>query len=169
MRGTFVTLLTLFVLLSNSGHLYSDTDIDQGKVEFENNNFALAKQYFLAGLRRNPDSAEAKIGLIKIYRQDGRNYEIAGDLLRQVLESDPSNIEALRLQGEMHYTKGEWALASASYKKLLSVSPDDYAAHISLSIIFRELGDYEGARLLSENMKKMHQPVNSNLQKQAAP
>ncbi len=169
MRGTFVTLLTLFVLLSNAGYSFSDTDIDQGKAALENNDLTLAKQHFLAGLRRNSDSAEAKIGLINIYRQDGRNYEIAEDLVRQVLESDPLNIEALRLQGEMHYTKGEWALASASYKKLLSVSPDDYAAHISLSIILRELGDDEGVRLLSENMKKMYQPVNPNIQKQTAP
>lgn len=169
MRRTFVMLLTVFFLLSNSGYVYSDTDIEQGNAALENNNLALAKQHFLAELRRNPDSVEAKTGLIKIYRQDGRNYEIAENLVRQLLEADPSNIEVLRLQGEMYYTNEEWALASASYKKLLSVSPDDYAAHVSLSTIFRELGDDEGVRLLSENMKKMYQPINPKSQKQTTP
>ncbi len=162
-------LLAVFFLLSNSGYIYPDADIDQGQIALENNNLTLAKQHFLAELRRNPDSADAKTGLIKIYRQDGRNYEIAENLVQQVLEADPLNIEVLRLQGEMYYTKEKWTLASASYKKLLSVSPDDYAAHISLSTILRELGDDEGVRLLSENMKKMHQPVKPNSQKQASP
>jgi len=169
MRRAFITLLMVFILLLNSEYLYSDTDIDRGKIALEDNNLPLAKQHFLAELRRNPDSVEAKTGLIKIYRKDGRNYEIAENMVLQVLETDPSNIEVLRIQGEMYYTKGEWRLASLSYKKLLSVSPDDYAAHISLSIILRELGDDEGVRLLSENMKKILQPIKHNSQEQTTP
>ena len=78
--------------------------------------------------------------------------------MRQVLEADPDNIEGLRLQGEIYYSNEEWALASATYKKIISIYPDDYAAHVSLSVILRELDDFEGVRRLSESMEKMHQP-----------
>jgi tetratricopeptide (TPR) repeat protein len=158
MRQTIVTLLLILFLLPNSEYSYSDTDIDKGKVELKNHRLEQAKQHFLTALRRNPDSVEAKIGLAKIYRQDRRNYEIEESLVRQVLEADPDNIEGLRLQGEIYYSNEEWTLASATYKKIISIYPDDYAAHVNLSVILRELGDFEGVRRLSEDMKKMHQP-----------
>lgn len=158
MRRTIVVLLTMFFLLSNFEYSYSDTDIDMGKVALKNNRLEQAKQYFLAALRRNPDSVEAKLELAKLYRKDSRNYEIEETLVRQVLEIDPTNIEGLRLQGEIYYSNEEWMLASTIYKKILSIYPDDYAAHVNLSVILRELGDYEGVRRLSENMEKMYQP-----------
>ena len=158
MRQTIVTLLLILFLLPYSEYSYSDTDIDKAEVELKNHRLEQAKQHFLTALRHNPDSIEAKIGLAKIYRRDSRNYEIEESLVRQVLEAEPDNIEGLRLQGEMYYRNNEWTLASTTYKKILSIYPDDYAAHISLSVILRELGDFEGARRLSENMEKMYQP-----------
>ena len=121
MRQTFVTLLLILFLLPNSEYSYSDTDIDKGEVALKNHKLEQAKQHFLTALRRNPDSVEAKIGLAKIYRQDRRNYEIEERLVQQVLEVDPDNIEGLRLQAEIYYSREEWVLASATYKKIISI------------------------------------------------
>lgn len=157
MRRLTITLLAMLFLLSNSEYLYSDTDIDKGKIEFKNKRMEHAKQYFLAALRRNPDSIEAKIELSKVYRRDRRHFEIEKSLVQQVLKVEPDNIEALHLHGEIYYRNEKWIMASEIYKKILSIYPNDYAAHISLSVILRELDDLDGVRLLSENMKKMHQ------------
>lgn len=161
MRCFSVTFLTMFFLLAMSEYSYSDVaaDIEKGKIEFKNKRMEHAKQFFLAALRRNPDSIEAKIELSKVYRRDSRNYEIEESLVEEVLKADPGNKEALHLRGQIYYRNENWIMAGKIYKKILSIYPGDYTAHISLSVILRELGDLEGVHLLSKNMKKMHQPA----------
>ena len=158
MSHSIHTYLVTAALLLSSAQLCADPGIKKGSMNFNNKRLQQAKEYYIEVLRRNPDSIETKMQLARIYRQDGRFYEIEEDLVRQVLEVAPANIDALRMQGEIHYRNERWKEARDVYKKMISLYPSDYQAHISLSVILRKLGDTEGVRLLSENMKKKYAP-----------
>jgi tetratricopeptide (TPR) repeat protein len=158
MKYTLFKLLLTLLFLLNPAYLHAeDADAVKGKIAFQNKNMKIAKQHYNSALQRNPDSVEAKLGLAKIYRRNSRYFEREEVLVQQVLDVEPSNLIALRLQGEIYVRKEKWAKAKNVYNKILSSSPNDYATHVGLLTVLRELGDTDGMDDISDKLIKMHQ------------
>jgi tetratricopeptide (TPR) repeat protein len=75
---------------------------------------------------------------------DGR-IEQAIEALKDVLERDKGNVEALRGLGEINEAKGEWERAAAWYEKWTQVTPDDAEARLRLGWALFYADEFEQA------------------------
>ncbi len=71
--------------------------------------------------------------------------EKAADHCRHILLSYPKHIQTYRLFGEASLELNRYQEASDIFKRLLSSVPDDYIAHIGMSVISEELGKPDSA------------------------
>jgi tetratricopeptide (TPR) repeat protein len=74
---------------------------------------------------------------IKTLLEQGKASE-AADHCRQILMSFPKHIQTYRLFGEASLELDRYQEASEIFKRLLSSVPDDYIAHIGMSVISEE-------------------------------
>lgn len=83
----------------------------------------LAEHSFKSALLRSHDhiAARVSLGLIAL-RQE--NYQSAGMILNQVLQSDPHNWQALNALGVIHDLSEEFVLAGDFYQRALTVVPN---------------------------------------------
>ena len=77
--------------------------------------------YYEKGLRINPRSVEALIGLGKIKLGQGK-YNEAVDLYKRANNEDLSNASIYKLLGEAYTARGELGFAIESYKNYLEVN-----------------------------------------------
>lgn len=73
------------------------------------------------------------------------HYRDALDALRRVLEKDPKNAYAYNWVGVAMFESGEMEPARDAYRAAVKLAPTYTGAHVSLSHVLRQLGDYREA------------------------
>lgn len=64
---------------------------------------------------------------------------------RHILKEHPKNIDTYRLLGKAYLESQHYTEAIDIFQRVLSVYPDDFLAHLGLSIIKEEQGNLEAA------------------------
>ncbi|HUX45868.1 MAG TPA: tetratricopeptide repeat protein, partial [Terracidiphilus sp.] len=75
-----------------------------------------------------------------VERNAGKNQEAINDF-KGVLAKYPRSKDALRELGFSYFQQRRYAEAEGIYQQLQAIDPDNLAAHYSLAIIYRRLGD----------------------------
>lgn len=82
--------------------------------------------------------------LVKLLLEQDKASE-AADHCQHILMSFPKHIQTYRLFGEASLEVNRYQEASEIFKRLLSSVPDDYIAHIGMSVISEELAKSNSA------------------------
>ncbi|MBT6442132.1 MAG: tetratricopeptide repeat protein [Alphaproteobacteria bacterium] len=94
-----------------------------------------------------PGAADGQDDVLQLavqHHQGGRLAEAAG-LYRLVIENDPSNAEAFRLLGLLHFHQGDNASARQLVEQVIEMAPQNATAHADLGNVFASTGDAESA------------------------
>lgn len=73
-------------------------------------------------------------------------WEYARAIYRQVLESEPDNVEALLALGSYYHLKGEFTSAGQYYQRATATEPPSAAAYYNLSLAHSEAYQFEEDR-----------------------
>ena len=92
-----------------------------------------------------PESAAVRQLTADFHRRLGQ-WEYARAIYRQVLESEPDNVEALLALGSYYHLKGEFASAGQYYQRATATEPPSAAAYYNLSLAHSEAYQFEESR-----------------------
>lgn len=129
-------------MLSVRGHAQLGLGrLDDAKISFEQ---ALTKQ---------PEFADALLGQARLAGLDGK-LEISVGLIERALVSDPKNVQAWLMKGDVQRLIPNNGAAIAAYQKALELTPDNAMARLSL--IGMQIGDnqYDAAEKNIEILRK---------------
>jgi len=102
-------------------------------------------QLFDQILKIDPNSNEAILGLVKIAIRSSK-LDLATALIKQALEKNSNNLDALRLHGDLLGLLGNTKDARVAYSKVLALRPDNVQAHIDIANIDGSMGKFDDAR-----------------------
>ena len=99
--------------------------------------------------KKTEEYQSGKIRLLKAYCEEGLgNYEIAAELVDQVLRLHPDNPKALNLKGILVYRKDEKHRARECFQRAIDADPGYGEPHTNLGSLLWETGDaYEALNL----------------------
>lgn len=83
-----------------------------------------------------------------VERNAGQNREAIGDF-KAMLAKYPRSKDGLRELGFSYFQQHDYAQARGIYEQLQAIDPDNLAAHYSLAIIYRRLGEKQKASIES--------------------
>lgn len=85
-----------------------------------------------------------------------RDYKRAEIIFTELVEINPSHIEALFSLGNIYHAQGNLGKAIKAFKRVLDVDPEHTEAALSLSIIFNDIGKYdEGQKAFEKANEKV--------------
>lgn len=117
---------------------------------------AKAQEYLKASLAETPDRLDAKTKLALTYVAS--ETPMQGILmLREVLEKDPKNQEALFNLGILSVQTGQFDKAVGRLEKLVAINPQHMQAQFYLAYSYMQLGDKAKARKHFEQVKALDQ------------
>ncbi len=76
---------------------------------------------------------------------DAGQFGKAIEILQQGLKKFPKMVSARVLLGEIYWTSGDAALARVELEQVIKTTPDNFAAHRKLALIYRDVGDRHAA------------------------
>jgi outer membrane protein len=109
--------------------------------------------YYQKALNQNPSLLDVKAKLAMTYTKS-KNPMQAVMTLREVLEKDPNNEQALLNIGLLSVQSGQFEKAAERFKKLLSLNPQNWLGTFYLGIAYAELGNKAEALKCFEKVKK---------------
>lgn len=125
-------------------------------------NTKAAMQGLLAKLRTNPDDQKSRLLLAEAYLQEGRvtgdhpYYDAAaGQLLQEVLGTDPENFEALCCQASLSLTQHHFSQGLALAQQAQEVNPQSGYVYGLLTDANVELGRYDQAVQMADKMNQL--------------
>ena len=89
-----------------------------------------AAQHFETSLKLNPDSLLAKLGLARIRLEQGQNG-VAVQIAEEILETNPSNMQAKLTRGTALANLGEGDKAREELRSILSIHKDSGSGSVS--------------------------------------
>ena len=102
----------------------------------------------LADLPTNEGRREASIvAAVQAYIRAGKTAEAVA-FLDGLIASDPADIRALGIRGNLHLASGELDQAEELYREILRIEPENGNAFSALSRLTRKRGDADGATAL---------------------
>jgi putative PEP-CTERM system TPR-repeat lipoprotein len=107
-----------------------------------------------AALRAKADYAPALLLRARALAQGG-NLDSAAKIVDEVLATAPDDVDALKLSGDIRYTRRDVDGAAALYRKALSAKPPDIATNDALMTLLLTKGDLEGAASQLASLKKV--------------
>ncbi len=99
---------------------------------------------------------------IEKHIENGRNDEAIADC-RHILESYPKYVDAYRLLGKAFLENKRYSDAADIFQRVLSSIPEDFVAHVGMSIIREDEGNLNEAIWHMERAFEI-QPANSAIQ-----
>jgi tetratricopeptide (TPR) repeat protein len=76
---------------------------------------------------------------------DAGQFGKAIELLQEGITKYPKMISARVMLGEIYRTSGDLALAQVELEQVIKAAPDNFAAHRTLALVYRDLGDKPSA------------------------
>jgi cellulose synthase operon protein C len=104
-----------------------------------------SRQLFDKILKNDPSFEPAILGLAKIAIRSNK-LDLAATLIKQALEINSNNIDALRLNGDLSGLLGNSKDARVAYGKILALLPGSTQAHIDIANIDGGMGKFDDAR-----------------------
>ncbi len=116
--------------------------------------FDQAKELFEFALKKDPDSSAALLGMARIALVS-QQLATATQLIEQTIAKHPSDIEALRLQGDVLRMQGKNDAARLVYGRILSLRPNNTQAQIDIADLYIQAGKFAEARAAVGAARKM--------------
>lgn len=121
----------------------------------KNNLLTFALRSYEAALERAPDDLSLKVKTGAAY-VEGSSEPMKGiSLLREVIDADPKNADALIMLGRFSILSGQYDKAKQYLDRVLVLQPNNAEAIYFMAITQEGLGDYEKAVELLEICKKL--------------
>lgn len=117
---------------------------------------AKAQEYLKASLEETPDRLDAKTKLAMTYVASETPMQ-GIMMLREVLENDPKNQEALFNLGILSVQTGQFDKAVGRLEKLVAINPQHMQAQFYLAYSYMQLGKKAKARKHFEQVKALDQ------------
>lgn len=111
------------------------------------------QQYYSKALEKKPDLLDVKARLAMTYTR-GQNPMKAVMTLREVLDKDPKNEQALLNIGLLSVQSGQYEKAVERFKKLQTINPQNWLGTFYLGIAYAELGKKNEAKECFEKVKR---------------
>jgi tetratricopeptide (TPR) repeat protein len=111
------------------------------------------QQYYTKALEKKPDLLDVKARLAMTYTR-GQNPMKAVMTLREVLDKDPKNEQALLNIGLLSVQSGQYEKAVERFKKLQTINPQNWLGTFYLGIAYAELGKKNEAKECFEKVKR---------------
>ena len=89
------------------------------------------------------DTEALYLGALLAYQED--NFELAGQLLLELLKRSPGNMPSMQLYGMVNYSQENYEKAAYYLSKYVSTNPDNLAAQKQLSLAYMKLGQFDEA------------------------
>jgi tetratricopeptide (TPR) repeat protein len=115
-----------------------------------------AGYYFKLVLEEDPDRLDIKNKLAMTYIS-GSNPMQGIALLREILEDDPENEEAIFNMGILAIQSGQYERASERFKNLVSLYPQNLQGQFYLGLCYYEMGEKNIARKQFELVRSMEE------------
>ncbi|MCE2394745.1 tetratricopeptide repeat protein [Candidatus Poribacteria bacterium] len=112
---------------------------------------------FWASIAQRPTTRD-RATLLKVYStpQNTPQHDIAINILKEQLETNPTNARTHYLLGTIYDDKGDTELAVASFKNCLEINPDFDPARETLLQVYQRVGlSQQAVDLLEETLKQM--------------
>lgn len=111
------------------------------------------QQYYQKALDQHPELLDVKARLAMTYTR-GTNPMQAIATLREVLDKDPENEQALLNIGLLSIQSGQYGKAVERFTKLIAVNPQNWLGFFYLGIAYAESGKKADAKVCFEKVKK---------------
>jgi hypothetical protein len=127
---------------------YADAYTNMAIVEIAWERYNDAKPHLEKALSLLPGDPRALYYRALVERNAGQVKEAIADF-EAMLQKYPRSKDGLRELGFSYFQAHNYAAARAEYEQLQAIDPDDLAAHYSLAIIYRRLGEKEKSAIES--------------------
>ncbi len=111
------------------------------------------QQYYQKALDQNPELLDVKARLAMTHTRSSDPMKAIA-ALREILEKDPNNEQALLNIGLLSIQSGQYAKAVERFKKLTSINPKNWLGVFYLGISYAESGKKTEAKECFEKVKK---------------
>src|SRR5712692_6972486 len=104
--------------------------------------------YWNSGPREGPLMAESASRAFMTEAKelaDAGQFGKAIEVLQHGLKKFPKMVSARVLLGEIYWTSGDATLARVELEQVIKTTPDNFAAHRRLALIYRDVGDKHAA------------------------
>lgn len=130
----------------------ADAQHFRGMALMELNEIDKAKEALETAVAVNPDLLNARLTLATLYIRHLNEGELAigKQQIGEVLKQDPSNKNALVLQGQLFLRKRNFQGAAAAFQKVIQKHPDYAPGYVNLGLLFYRTGRQEEALSLFE-------------------
>ncbi len=119
---------------------------------------------FWASIAQRPTDRD-QATLLKVYStpQNTPQHDVAINILKKQLETNPTNARTHYLLGTIYDDKGDTELAIASFKVCLEINPDFQPARETLLQVYQRVGlSQQAVDLLEKTLKQMPSPNDYN-------
>lgn len=119
---------------------------------------------FWASIAQRP-TVRDRATLLKVYATplDTPQHDVAINILKKQLETDPTNARTHYLLGTIYDDKGDTESAITSFKICLEIDPDFHPARETLLQVYQRVGlSQQAVDLLEETLKQMPSPNDYN-------
>jgi tetratricopeptide (TPR) repeat protein len=127
---------------------YADAYTNMAIVEISWERYNDAKPHLAKALALLPGDPRALYYRALVERNAGQVKDAIDDF-QAMLAAYPRSKDGLRELGFSYFQQHDYAKARDAYERLQVIDPDDLAAHYSLAIIYRRLGDKQKAAIES--------------------
>lgn len=111
-----------------------------------------AAEAFNKAIELNPEDIDAKIFLARNYAQNAATYPEAVAAYREVLKSQPDNVEIRTELANIYAESNNMQLAVEQYRDLLAKHPEDVQVRTSLVRALLKVKDYDNAIAEARNL-----------------
>ena len=119
---------------------------------------------FWASIAQRPTDRD-RVTLLRVYStpQNTPQHDVAINILKKQLETNPTNARTHYLLGTIYDDKGDTELAVISFKACLEINPDFHPARETLLQVYQRVGlSQQAVDLLEETLKQMPSPNDYN-------
>ena len=114
-----------------------------------------AKSYFNDYLEQHPDEESVLVKKAVLMVNTERPPMGGINLLKNIIQKNPSNVEALESLGEFQFTIGKYKKAIGSFERVVELNNKNDKALLYLIWSYKSLGDTESARLYLNKIKEL--------------
>ena len=132
-----------------------------GRVAVSLNDYTMAKQAFDKALQMNPDNNNILVNYSQVLLVEGSETGMnqAANMLSKVLQSEPSNIDAISLLALIAYERKDWVEAKTAFEVLLSTMTDSDPRY---SMISQRIAEIDG-QLVDEKQQTIGEMTGPSL------
>jgi len=131
------------------------TWVNIASIYYTTGDYARAVEFFKRASMTKPHSNRAKLGLARALIKTGA-FEKAGQILDDLLKSQPANADYLNLKGFVLLKTDDPLQASAFFRKTLTLNSELGDAWLNMGVAFGLMGQYQQGRFFLRQAQGRH-------------